>query len=300
MRTVVRVCFDGNDIPGGAEAILGPAGCGPDVAKVDGVPVLKRLDAWVTLEETDPRLPVFLDLLRAHGASWWESHGDDYTEQELDNARLLIMHPNRQCEISGGVAWGVTYDMTGACPACGTGARQTSALFVDGEEISRLEGHRAGATVFFHLLVDEGIAHDLVQIGATGLSFRSVYAVMPDKRQVKLRWKQMCAAKTLPPASPRTSGLVRQRVCEVCRRNGYFQTEKAPTRLVYGAADLRDADDVSSTWENLGHAILEPDLRDSLLSYPWTLVSPKVRRVFVEAGVTSFDWVPIRVEDEPG
>jgi len=114
-----------------------------------------------------------------------------------------------------------------------------------------------------------------------------------------LRWKQMCAAKTLPPMSPRTTGLVRDRACEVCHRNGYFQnTQEEPTRIVYRAPDLRNADDVNLSWENLGYAILKPDLRESLLSFPWMLVTPRVRRVFRDAGITSFDWIPIRVEDE--
>ncbi len=120
---------------------------------------------------------------------------------------------------------------------------------------------------------------------------------MPDRRQVKLRWKQLCAARTLAPMSPRTTGLVRERACEVCWRNGYFQTDREPTRVVYRASDLREADDVNLTSENLGYAILEPELRESLLSYPWTLVTPRIRRVFCDAGVTAFNWIPVRVED---
>ena len=50
--------------------------------------------------------------------------------------------------------------------------------------------------------------------------------------------------------------------------------------------------------ETSGFAVLEPNLKDSLLSYPWTVVTPKVRRIFMNAGVTSFDWLPIRVEEE--
>jgi hypothetical protein len=298
MRTVIRIRFAGNHIAGGAQAVLGPARCDPDVATVEDVPVLRQVVVRVTLEETDPRLPVLFQLLKQHGEDWGEEHEDRYTEDELDSARLLIMHPNRQCEIDGGVEWGMTYDLSGACPACGTGGRQTSAVLMDGEQLAELEGHRAGATYFWHLLVDDGLAADLESIGATGLSFRSVYAVMPDKRQTKLRWKQLCAERTLPPMSPRTTGLTRDRACEVCGRNGYFQMSKKPTRIVYRAADLQGADDVSMSWENLGFAVLKPELRDSLLSYPWMLVTPKVRRVVRAAGVTSFDWLPIRVEDE--
>src|SRR5262245_26169381 len=47
--------------------------------------------------------------------------------------------------------------------------------------------------------------------------------------------------------------------------------------VVYRDSDLCDAADVNKSWENLGYATLKPDLRDSLLSYPWTLVTPKVR-----------------------
>ena len=300
MRTVVRIRFDGSDIPGGAQAILGPAGCGPDVATVEDVPVLRQIVVWVTLEETDPRLSVLLQLLRQHGLTWLEHHDDCFTEEELDSARLLIMQPNRQCEIDGGVEWGITYDLSGACPACGTGGRQTSAIFVNSEDLFELDGHRAGVTYFWHILVDEGLAAELDGIGATGLSFRDVYAVMPDKRELKIPWKQMCAARTLPPMSPRTTGLIRERACEVCRRNGYFRTDDEPTRIVYRASDLRDIDDVHLTWENLGYAILKPTLRDSLLSNPWTLVTPKVRRVFRDAGVTEFEWLPVRVEDGDG
>jgi hypothetical protein len=297
MRSEIRIRFAANHVPGGAEAILGPARCGPDVATIAGAPVLKQLDVHVTLEETDPRAAVLLSLLREHAVDWSEWHVDSYTEEEQGSARLLVMHPNRRCEIDGGVEWGTTYDLSGACQACGTGARQTSAVFVDGDHVADLEGHRAGATYHGHILVDEGLAAELESLGATGLSFRGVYAVTRDGRQVKLRWRQMCAARTLPPMSPRTSGLARERMCEVCRRNGYFRMDEEPTRVVYRASDLLEAEDVNVSWEHQWFAVLEPELRESLLSWPWLLVTPKVRRVLVDAGVTSFDWLPIRLED---
>ena len=146
MRTEVRICFDSSKVPGGAQAILGPARCGPDVATVEDVPALRQVEVWVRLEETDPRVPVLLQLLEQHGRRWLEFHEDCYNEEELDSARLLVMQPNRQSEIDGGVEWGMTYDLSGACPACGTGARQTSPVFVNGEQLSEIEGHRAGAS----------------------------------------------------------------------------------------------------------------------------------------------------------
>lgn len=298
MKTEVRICFDVTDIPGGPRAFLDLAGCGPDVAKVDEEPVLGRIDAWVTLEHADPRLPLLFGLLKQRSQRWFEWHEDRYNEEELDNAPLLLMSSKGQFEINGGVEWGTTFDLSGACPVCATGCQQTSALFVDGEQVPELEGQRAASTYFWHVLVDGGLAADLEASGATGLSLRSVYGVMPDKRQVQLRWKQLCSENTLPRMSPSTTGLDRERACEVCMRNGYVQTAEAPTRIVYRAADLRGALDVNQTWENMWFASIEPDFRKSILSRPWTIVSPKVWRVFRDAGVTSFDWYPIRVEDD--
>ena len=277
--------------------MLDAAACGPDVAVDEYIPVLRQHSVWVTLIDTDERLPRLLALLRHHGVEWIEIRRDRYTDEELDRSKLIIAQPNRECEVIGGVEYGTTYDLSGACPACGTGARQTSALFIDGEDIEKLEGHRAGASIFWHVLVDERLAAELENIGATGLSFRSVYAVMRDKRQIKLRWKQLCAERTLPPMSPRTTGLVRDRACRVCNRNGYARTPEEFKRIHYRARDVERVDDVNMTWEWFGFAKLQPNLRDSLLSYPWLLVTPKVMRVFRNAGVTEFDWLPIRVDE---
>src|SRR5262249_17439585 len=110
MRTMVGIRFDSKDIPGGAQAILGPAGCGPDVATVEDVPVLRQVEVWVTLEETDPRLPILRQLLMQHGKEDpLEGHWDEHTEEELDSARLLIMSPDREIKIYGGVELGMTY-----------------------------------------------------------------------------------------------------------------------------------------------------------------------------------------------
>ena len=297
MRTMVRIRFDSSHIPGGAAAILGPAGCGPDVATVEDVPVLRQMVVWVTLERSDPRLPLVRQLLKPYDDDPLELHEDRYTDQELESAPLLFVPPNWQCKIDGGVEWGMTFDFSQACPACGTPSRQTSAAFVDGDHLSDLEGHRAGVTYRNHYLVDEGLSEALVNSGATGLLFHHVYAILRDKRQVKLRWKQLTARRTLPRMSPSTTGFARPRACEVCNRNGYCRTIEEPTRIVYKASDLRDLDDVNLSWENYWFSVLEPDPRESLLSFPWLLVTPKVWRVFRDAGVTSFDWLPIRVED---
>lgn len=303
MRTEVRMCFDVSEVPGSPHQFLALAGLGPDVAKVDDAPVLGVLDAWVTLEESDRRVEQLKDLLRKHSMTWLEWHEDRYTDAEMDAARLIVLHPPWTYVIDGGVSWGTTFDLTGACPVCATGCRQTSAWFINGEEIPKLEGHRVVESEWT-VLVDEGIASALEDAAVTGLSFRSVYAVMQDKRQVKLRWKQLCADNVLPPMSRDTTGFRRivqsekVRACDVCGRNGYLPMREMSLRPVYRASDLCGTLDINSTWENYwGSHFNREDFRQSILSRPWLIATPKVYRIFRDAGVTELEYFPIRVED---
>jgi hypothetical protein len=295
MRTEVRIRFDGNDVPGGAQAILGPARCGPDVASAEKVDVLRQVVVWVTLDADDDRLRILLKLLVQHGVDPWEHRRDLYTDEELDGARLLIIDPLGEFTVFGGPRVGTSYDMSDACPKCGAGARQTSALIIDGEDVPGLEGRRAASTHYSDIIVDERLAEELENIGATGLSFRSVYALMENKRQVKLRWRQVCARRTLPPRSPRSTGIMPYRPCPSCTRSGVSTSVKAPIRLAYRAQDLAQAEDVNTTWEWFSDSHFDGDVSDALFPYPWLLVTPKVMRIFRAAGVTEFDWIPIRV-----
>lgn len=305
MKTVVRIHFDADDVPGGPQTVLGPAGCGDDVARIEPVPALKLVDVWVTLEETDPRASALLELLAHHRVDWSEWHEDVFSEEEKESAPLLLLRPNRGCEVDGGVEWGTTFDLSGACPHCATGCVQTSALFINGEDVPKLEGHRVAQTYFWHILIDDGLAAALEDAGVTGLHLRAVYAVMPDRRQVKLRFRQLDSSVILPRMSPHTSGLRRivqspkLRPCEVCGRNGNVYDRNAPLRAVYRAPDLAGALDMNSTWENYWSAAIDrEDFRQSVLSRPWTAVSPKVYRIFREAGVTELDYYPIQIEKD--
>lgn len=301
MEAKVFIRFYSGFVSDSAEALLEAANCGPEVTQIfkeEGEEYhLLNPDVWVTLEEADPRLPVLRALLKQDKVPNVPQYRYIYTEEDLDGARLLLMQTTGQAEVSGGVKYGTTYDVSGTCPACWTSAKQTSDLFIDAEELEKLTGKRAGITNASHILVDPGLEAALVRTAATGISFRDVYAVWRDGRTLKVSFRQLCADKTLPPMSPSATGLARAASCELCERNTHHVTTLDPRRLIYRASDLRDADDVNMSWENMGDGLPRPELRDSLLATPWMVVTPKVRRVFRDAGVTCFDWIPIRVEE---
>ncbi|MDC0748404.1 hypothetical protein [Polyangium mundeleinium] len=147
------------------------------------------------------------------------------------------------------------------------------------------------------MLVDEKLAGTLAESGLTGISFRGVFAAFEKRGHIQLPWRQICAAHTMPPLSPRSTGIEPSELC-ACGRSGFDTPSEVPLRLVYRASDLADIRDVNVTWEWFGDARFDGDVSDALFPYPWFLVTPKVWRIFHDAGVTGFDWMPIRVVDE--
>ncbi|WP_170319293.1 hypothetical protein [Polyangium spumosum] len=224
-----------------------------------------------------------------------ERRYDSFTDEELESARLLFMWYDVNSTVFGGPRMGTTYDMSDACNRCGAGARQTSAMFIEGEDLPKLEGRRAAATCYDDILVDEKLARALAESGATGLSFRDVFAGF-EERSFQIPWRQMCATHTLPPMSPRSTSIYPYTPC-TCGRSSFSWKAEIPLRLAYRAADLADISDVNVTWEWFGEVKFDGDVSEALFPYPLFLVTPKVWRIFRDAGVTGFDWLPIRVEE---
>ncbi|TKC98501.1 hypothetical protein [Polyangium fumosum] len=297
MRTVAKIWFDGLDLLGDPQAVLESIGCGADVAKIDDAPVLNVLHVWVTLDVTDERLSKLLALLQEHGAQWRDLRGDRFTEEEIEAAPLLNMWFNVTDTVFGGPRMGTTYDMSKACERCGVGARQTSAMIIDGEDLHKLEGQRVAATPYNDILVDEKLAAVLVESSVTGISFRGVFAAFEKRGHIQLPWRQLCATHTMPPMSPRSTAILPGDLCS-CRRSGFDTPWEVPIRLVYRTSDLTGIRDVNVTWEWFGDTHYEGDVGDALFAYPRFLVTPKVRRIFLDAGVTGFHWLPIHVVDE--
>jgi hypothetical protein len=294
MRTEVRIIIDHDDVPGGIQTILRPTGCGHDVATFNEV----AESTTITIDETDPRLLILLNLLKERGISWWEVRRDRFTDAEIDAATLLVVAmSDRNDAIFGGPRMGTTYDMSAACPRCGAGARQTSAMIIDAEYLHLFEGRRAASTCYSDILVDKNVAAALALSGATGLSFRGVFAAFENKVRFQLPWEQICPTHTLPPMSPRSTGIKPYEPCP-CKRSGYSTYRNIPPRLTYRAADLVGIKDVNLTWEWFGDYKYNGVVGEALFPYPWFLITPKVWRVFRDAGVTGFDFIPVRVVND--
>lgn len=303
MREMVAIHFDPRDLPGRgpAQPIFDALGLGPDVA--EELRMEKYASADANLAKEDERLPRLLEELRRRGVEWSERWYDVYSEEELDSARLLVVEPYIPgFHFDAGAEWGTTYDYAKGCSVCGTGAPQTSDLFMDSSHVRKLKRHPMAWTYYDDLVISEFVVDALQKAGATGLLLRGVRSGKKSKRHdpKETGHKQLCAVRTLPPVSPRTIGLATEKQCPVCKRDGFRGMNEAPLRIAYRAEDVAQIDDVNESWEWFGWSELNSKMGFPALGRPWHLVTPKVMRAMRAEGVTDeyCRFIPIRVVDE--
>ncbi len=308
MKTNIEIRFHATDIPGGADAILGPSGCGPDVVKlkaytweeIGGIehPGVK---VDITLDENDPRVSKVFALLDQYGEERWVDRDDVYTEDELQAAPLLVIVPWGDV-LALGVA---TYDESKACPRCRTGRRQTSALHIDREDLKPIEKLRIAATMKRDILVQDIDVERLLAAGITGALFWPVYADNKAGDAEELRRQQLFIEHVMPPMSPK-SLLDRKQVCPDCGRGWFLHLSKYPFRFVYRREDLANIQDVNLTWEWFGEPPWYSEGVGTMVGgppHPWALVTPKVMNLL--RGKTKKEqkhqgcvFIPIWIEDE--
>ena len=228
MKTNIEIDFDASNLPGGAEAILGPSQCGPDVVKLNKYTWYERpiVKAKITLDEKDPRVAQVFALLDQYGEERWVDREDIYTEDEMQAAPLLILGPWQGDTVLGCAK----YDDSKACPKCGTGVRQTSPLDMFRKDLKRLEKFRIAATHQNDILVHDVDVERLLAAGITGALFWPVYADDKAGHVEELRRQQLFIEHVMPPMSP-TSLLNRKQVCPDCQRGWYTSVMDYPPVL---------------------------------------------------------------------
>ena len=302
MKTKVHIRFDAEDIPGGAAAILTPSGCGPDVTDVSDWAIMnsRRVTVRIELVEGDERAAKVFALLQQHGVEFKSFTYIEYSEEDRQGAQLLWMSRDVNENVSAGLQYGTKYDMVEACANCGTGARQASALYVDGDDLAKIRKHRAIGTWQQQILVDGGMVKKLKDAGVTGISFGDVRARLRNEKWTSVARDQVLIEHTMPPMRGELTAEDEQDLCKVCRRGGRRVFPRKPYRedVPYREEDLAGMQDFNLTWEWFGDFWPEDKEkgRGAKRPFPFVLVTPKVMNIFREAGVKTFDWTPVAIE----
>ncbi|MBK9260599.1 MAG: hypothetical protein IPM54_12345 [Polyangiaceae bacterium] len=127
MKKKIQISFDAERLPGDASAILGPAGCGAEVANIHDYTVLnyRRVTVRLELDDRDPRIAKVIALLQHYGEQFDMCSFIEYSEEDRQSARLLLMSADIKNSFHVSLRGGTKYDMSAACANCGAGAVQT-------------------------------------------------------------------------------------------------------------------------------------------------------------------------------
>ena len=295
MKTKVHIDFHAKDIPGEAAAILTPSGCGSDVADVSDFTIVGTRTVFVRikLDEGDERVSKVLALLQQFGVKFDTWTYTEYSDEDLQNARLLLMTPDANVFVFAGHQYGTEYDLTNACPNCKTGAKQTSVLYVGHDDIKTIRKHRAVQTRSDEILVDGGMRKKLIDARITGISFGDVRARHENGKWSMVARDQILIEHIMPPMRGEFPAEYDKYLCKVCVRGGRMSW---PDKL-YRKEDLMGMQDFNLTWEWFGIFGPADDQYRERRSNPRILVTPKVMNIFREAGVKTFNWTPVAIEE---
>jgi hypothetical protein len=309
MKTFVRILFKSHStVAELTELYLGPAKCGPDVAKVEeykygGGKI--GLSIEIHLDEGDERIAKICALLTQHNDYHTVDRQDIYTEEDLQNAPLLRLDSGGDYDNLASVnpRYGTPYDSANACKQCGTGVRQTSGLVINGDNERGIEKTRVAFTSRDGLLVHDVDGEKLVNAKFTGFNLWPIQSLRKGGTKVELRREQVLIENVLPPMAP-TAMLDRREVCPKCKRGRFNFLLDNPTRFVYRAEDLKNIQDFNLTWECFGS--YAKSLEEALETYwptPKILVTPKVMNFFrgktkKEKKYQGCDFTPVWIEGE--
>jgi hypothetical protein len=220
-----------------------------------------------------------------------------YTRRELLDSPLLRLLIKTSEKGYGGPYYGTTFDLSHACPRCGSGAIQTSPLV-----LKRSETPSRGdifQTMDYEFLVSPALAHALKEARIKGLELRQAVA---HKDHVPLPWYQIISSTELPRMSDLTRGVIRSESlprCPTCGRDGHFDAAFEPQEIVYdrSSVDIDALPDAVHTHERFGSGCLREPFQKSHIPNPLLLVKPKVFEIFEKQNVRHVEFVPVNIAE---
>lgn len=250
-----------------------------------------------TFAEGDPHLAALRELLTKEGIEWSEREEHLYTDPELRSFPLLEFSMELVPLDPPGLH-GTTFDLSEACPKCGTGAKQTSPLVLPRSSLHKRKGLVSYGTDS-EILVATSLKKALQEAEVTGIELRQVVAKDSDET---LPWWQVICEHTMPKASPQTIGWERSESlppCPTCQQDGYYHTQ-GPYMIFYRRedVDLARIPDVAQTWESFGKSGIDKQQPQfSRFGDRRMLIKPKVFDIFRRLKVKRTRFTPVSIED---
>jgi hypothetical protein len=242
------------------------------------------------VEERESSIERFCAYLTSRGAKWFLRRDAVYSEDELKNAPLLVFRLERAPRGDGGPTYGTEYDLSSACPVCGTGAPQASSLVLKRSDVPK--SGPIFQTLDHEYLVNGEIARSLADSRLTGLRLLEARSL---RDGAGLGWFQLIPTAQMPPVAAWSKGLERWKPCTTCGRDGYYHRPDEPLQLAYSTdAALSSLPDVTTTYECFGKSGLRQPLAKSHFAQPMLLVKPRFREILAAHKVRGAQFEPVR------
>jgi hypothetical protein len=265
-----------------------------DIGRSDLADEPKKLAGYVLKFDDDEDVQGFLAKHESHGLSGqplWTRVDHEYTDHELLSAPLLSLGVNRAPKEEGGPRYGTQYDMSTACPTCGTGAVQISPLHIRPSDTPK--NRAIYQTVDGERLVSENLA-EMMRRELKGFDLRQAQGARTGR---PLPWFQIISNYELPPMGPTTQGLLIEGQCPNCLRDGHFGTANEPLVIRYRDLDPGALPDIVRTWEHFGNSIMREPFERSHFAYPMLIMKPRVYELFRREKVRGISAEPLEIGD---
>jgi hypothetical protein len=218
-----------------------------------------------------------------------------YSRREVENATLASITMRLPPRGDANADMDTVYDIASGCAACGAGATQVSALRLCTRDLPK----RADAfrTLSRHILLSQRVRDMLIH------AVPSVQAHLSQAEEAwtheALPWWQIRPRISLPPFASQTSGVVREKPCRCCGRDGYFHSGEKPFQLAYDQSQVTSSfGDASSngvaslppfmaTFECFGNSTV------STPASPHIVARNDVIRCLLSARIRGLDLLPV-------
>lgn len=199
-------------------------------------------------------------------------------------AWLLIIRNQLDCYC--GAKDGGKYDLSNACPVCGTGARRLDPIRLPSAKLRK----SVSITLKDELVIPPRLVPALKEV-----SPQCLREIRNEKTGAPTSFFEMIPELTLPKWSSATSGWCNSKMlppCPTCKRDGFYNIPHIPLMLAYDQ-DLPPFL-VAETYECFGRSRVQPDFKKSHFAVPFFVVDETVRKVL--AGERGLEFLPVRTE----
>lgn len=160
------------------------------------------------------------------------------------------------------------YDMSNACPFCGTGAIRVDPIKLPATRLN----DKVSATLKHEIVIPPRLVSCINQTSPNCLR-----QIKDDQTGLCLQHYQLIGHQCLPRFGNNSMGFTVEMQCPHCRRDGYFNIPKVPLNLSYNQNAPNFP--VVETYEHFGNSRMRSPFKESNFAFPLFIVCETIHEI---------------------